>query len=170
MMNNPLQLLIILGAGGHTKQMLRLVDLLGSEYHYHYVVADYDTISEQKIRIAGPVHRIVQPREKRLGETESALTVVRKMPRALLQARRILNDVHPDAVIGAGPSLQIPIAIVARLQRVPVIFIETASRGGDEISMTGKIIYKYHLADRFYVQWEHHLQRYPRARFAGRLL
>ena len=169
-MKDPMQLLIILGAGGHTKQMLRLVDLLGSDYAYRYVVADYDTISEQKIRIPGPVHRIVQPREKHQGETDSALIVIAKMPHALLQARRILIDVHPVAVIGAGPSLQIPLAIVARLQRIPVIFIETASRGGDSISMTGKIIYKYHLADRFYVQWEHHLQQYPQARFAGRLL
>jgi len=169
-MSGQKHLLIILGAGGHTKQMLRLVDLLGSEYHYHYVVADYDTISEQKIRIPGPVHRIVQPRQKRQGETDSVLTVIRKMPSALLQARRILTHIHPAAVIGAGPSLQIPIAVVARLQRIPVIFVETASRGGDSISMTGKIIYKYHLADRFYVQWKHHLQQYPQARFAGRLL
>jgi beta-1,4-N-acetylglucosaminyltransferase len=169
-MSDQEHLLIILGAGGHTKQMLRLVDLLGSDYQYQYVVADYDTISEQKIRIPGPVYRIVQPREKRQGETDSVLTVIRKMPSALLQARRILTDAHPAAVIGAGPSLQIPIAIVARLQRIPVIFIETASRGGDSISMTGKIIYKYHLADRFYVQWEHYLQQYPQALFAGRLL
>lgn len=169
-MTDPTKLLIILGAGGHTKQMLRLVDLLGPDNRYEYIVADYDTISEQKIRIPGPVHRIVQPREKRLGETDAPLTVARKMPQALLQARRILADVEPDAVIGAGPSLQIPVAIVARLCRIPVIFIETASRGGDSISMTGKIIYKYRLADRYYVQWEHHLQRYPRARYAGRLL
>ena len=169
-MTDPTKLLIILGAGGHTKQMLRLVDLLGSAYRYHYVVADYDTISEQKIRIPGPVHRIVQPREKRLGETDTMLTVARKMPQALLQARRILADVEPETVIGAGPSLQIPVAIAARVQRIPMIYIETASRGGDSISMTGKIIYKFHLADRFYVQWQHHLQNYPKARFAGRLL
>lgn len=169
-MTDSTRLLIILGAGGHTKQMLRLVDLLGSEYRYHYVVADYDTISEQKIRIPGPVHRLVQPREKRLGETDTMSTVARKMPQALLQARRILTDVEPETVIGAGPSLQIPVALAARVQRIPMIYIETASRGGDSISMTGKIIYQFRLADRFYVQWQHHLQNYPNARFAGRLL
>ncbi|NOX63545.1 MAG: hypothetical protein GXP42_16600 [Chloroflexi bacterium] len=164
-----LRVLVILGAGGHTKQMLRLVDLLGPEYEYAYVVADYDQVSEHKIAIPGPVHRIVQPREKRRGQTESAWTVLRKMPRGLAQAWRILADFKPDAIIGAGPSLQIPIAIVAKVRRVPVIFIETASKV-EALTFTARIMYHLRLADRFYVQWEHHLARYPRARYAGRLL
>ncbi len=164
-----MRLLIVLGAGGHTKQMLRLVDLLGPEYDYCYVVADYDTVSEHKIVAAGPVYRIVQPREKRLGATEGAWTVLRKMPRALVQARRILAKAQPDAVIGAGPSLQIPLAIAARTRRIPVIYIETASKV-ETLTSTARLIYRFHLADRFYVQWEHHLHDYPRARFAGRLL
>ncbi len=163
------RLLIVLGAGGHTKQMLRLVDLLGDEYDYQYVVADYDEVSEHKIRISGPVYRIVQPREKRQGQTENSAAVLRKMPAALKQARRILQQAHPDAVIGAGPSLQIPIAIAARLQRIPLIFIETASKV-ETMTFTGRLIYKTRLADRFYVQWEHHLKQYPQARYAGRLL
>ena len=93
-----MRLLIVLGAGGHTKQMLRLVDLLDANYEYHYVVADYDQLSAQKITNAGPVYRIVQPRQKRQGETESALTVLRKMPLALMQAWRILSQ----AAAGCG--------------------------------------------------------------------
>lgn len=164
-----MRLLIILGAGGHTKQMLRLVELLGPGYDYHYVIADYDDLSEHKIVQPGRVHRILQPREKVRGETDSLPRVLRKLPVALSQAWRILSAARPDAVIGAGPSLQIPIALVARLRRVPVIFIETASRV-ESLSLTGRLIYRYRLADRFYVQWEQPLQRYPRARYAGRLL
>ncbi len=164
-----MRLLIILGAGGHTKQMLRLVDLLGPEYEYHYVVADYDTVSEHKIRLPGPVYRVLQPREKRQGRTESPLTVLRKMPLALWQAWRILRQARPDAIIGAGPSLQIPFALLSRLLRIPMIFIETASKV-ESLTFTARLIYRLHLADQFYVQWEHHRQRYPRARYAGRLL
>ena len=164
-----MHLLIVLGAGGHTKQMLRLVDLLGTDYTYSYVVADYDIVSEHKIRIPGPVYRIIQPREKKQGMTDSPFTVMRKMPQAFAQARRILNQAQPDAVIGAGPSLQLPIAVAARIRRVPHIFLETASKV-ETMTYTGRIIYKYHLADRFYVQWEHLLEQYPEARYAGRLL
>ena len=167
--SHRLRLLIVLGAGGHTKQMLRLVDLLGPEYEYAYVVADYDQVSEHKIAIPGPVYRIVQPREKRQGQTESAWTVLRKMPRGIWQAWRILSQARPDAIIGAGPSLQIPIAIAAKMRGVPMIFIETASKV-EALTFTARIIYHLRLAERFYVQWEHYLEQYPRARYAGRLL
>ena len=163
------RLLIVLGAGGHTKQMLRLVDLLGSDYDYCYVVPDYDFISETKIRIPGPVYRIKQPREKKLGRTDGPVTVLLKMPGAIATAWRILSDARPDAVIGAGPSLQIPIAIVAKLRGIPHIFIETASKI-EFLSFTARIVYNYRLYDRFYVQWEHFIEEYPRARYAGRLL
>ncbi|MCX7851992.1 MAG: UDP-N-acetylglucosamine transferase subunit ALG14 [Caldilineales bacterium] len=164
-----MRLLIILGAGGHTRQMLRLVELLGGEYEYHYVVADYDTVSEHKIVRPGLVYRVLQPREKRQGRTESAGAVLRKLPLALRQAWQVLDRAQPDAIIGAGPSLQIPFALLARLRRIPHIFIESASRP-ETLTFTGRLIYHLRLADRFYVQWEHHLARYPRARYAGRLL
>ncbi|NOZ73696.1 MAG: hypothetical protein GXP38_17695 [Chloroflexi bacterium] len=164
-----MRLLIILGAGGHTKQMLHLVDLLGADYEYHYVVADYDTVSQGKIRKPGPIYRIAQPREKRKGHTDSPLTVLSKLPKALVQAWQILRAARPDAIIGAGPSLQIPIALVARVLGIPMIFIETASKV-ETLTFTGRLIYRFRLADRFYVQWRHHLEQYPRARYAGRLL
>ncbi|MBX7236031.1 MAG: hypothetical protein K1X65_16710 [Caldilineales bacterium] len=164
-----MRLLIILGAGGHTKQMLRLVELLGPHHDYHYVVADYDAVSAHKIMRMGPVYRVVQPREKRQGVTEDPLTVVRKMPSALRQAKTILSQSQPDAILGAGPSLQIPFALLSRLHRIPHIFIESASKP-ERISLTGRLIYHLRLADRVYLQWQHHLRRYPRARYAGRLL
>ena len=167
--SQPQRLLIVLGAGGHTKQMLRLVDLLGPEYAYSYVVADYDTVSPAKITQPGPVYHIIQPREKQRGQTDRPALVLRKMPRAFIQAWRILGEARPAAVIGAGPSLQIPIALAARARRIPHIFIETASKV-ETLTFTARIIYKFRLADRFYVQWEHHLVDYPRARYAGRLL
>jgi UDP-N-acetylglucosamine:LPS N-acetylglucosamine transferase len=149
--------------------MLRLVDLLGTEFDFFYVSPDYDDISESKIRIPGPVYRIKQPREKRQGRTDGPLTVLSRMPGAFLTAWRILGDARPDAVIGAGPSLQIPIAIAAKLRGVPHIFIETASKI-EFLSFTARIVYNYRLYDRFYVQWEHLVEMYPRARYAGRLL
>jgi len=163
------RLLIILGAGGHTRQMLRLVELLGTDYDYCYVVPDYDGISETKIRIPGPVYRIKQPREKRLGHTDGALTVLGRMPGALKTAWQILGDARPDAIIGAGPSLQIPLAMAAKARGVPHIFIETASKI-EFLSFTARIVYRLRLYDRFYVQWESLASAYPRARYAGRLL
>jgi len=163
------RVLVVLGAGGHTRQMLRLVDLLGSDYDYIYVLPDYDQISANKIRIPGPVYRIKQPREKKHGRTDGPLQVMMKMPGALKTAWDILGRERPDLVIGAGPSLQIPIAIAAKLRGVPHIFIETASKI-EFLSFTARIIYRLRLYDRFYEQWESLAEMYPRARYAGRLL
>ena len=164
-----MRLLIILGEGGHTKQMIRLVELLGSEYDYHYLLAENDPVSANKILTPGPIYRIIQVRTKRQGVTDNAFTVLRKSLHALQQSWRVLSQARPDAIIGAGPSLEIPIALVARLRRIPLIHVETASRP-ETITLTGRIIYRLHLASRFYVQWEHFLADYPRARYAGRLL
>lgn len=163
------RVLVVLGAGGHTRQMLRLVDLLGPDYVYSYVVPDYDPVSATKIRIPGPVYRIKQPREKKHGRTDGPLQVMMKMPIALKTAWDILSDAQPDLIVGAGPSLQIPIALVAKARRVPHIFIETASKI-EFLSFTARIIYRLRLYDRFYVQWESLAEKYPRARYAGRLL
>jgi len=163
------RILVVLGAGGHTRQMLRLVELLGPDFDYAYVVPDYDQVSETKIRIPGPVYRIKQPREKKQGHTDGPLQVMWKMPGALKTAWNILGEVQPDLIIGAGPSLQIPIAVAAKLRGIPHIFIETASKI-EFLSFTARIIYRFRLYDRFYVQWESLAEMYPRARYAGRLL
>lgn len=163
------RVLVVLGAGGHTRQMLRLVDLLGPDYDYSYVAPDYDQVSASKIRIPGPVYRIKQPREKKHGRTDGPLQVMMKMPGALKTAWDILAQEQPDLIIGAGPSLQIPIALAAKLRGVPHIFIETASKI-EFLSFTARIIYRWRLYDRFYVQWQSLAEKYPRARYAGRLL
>ena len=37
-----MKLLIVLGEGGHTTEMLNLVDLLGDRYEYHYIITKED--------------------------------------------------------------------------------------------------------------------------------
>ena len=54
------KILVILGSGGHTAQMLKLMGLLGNKYEYEYVVHDDDTQSPRKVN--GKVYTIVNPR------------------------------------------------------------------------------------------------------------
>ncbi|MCC7352242.1 MAG: hypothetical protein IT330_00690, partial [Anaerolineae bacterium] len=60
MMTTPegkrLRLLIVLGEGGHTKQMLRLVEFLGPGYDYHYVVNQGDVLSALRLPIPGSTY------------------------------------------------------------------------------------------------------------------
>ncbi len=66
-----MRLLVVLGEGGHTRQMLQLLDQLGPQYEYHYLIAAEDQLSEDKIRLSGPVYRAGRPRSKVKGHTDS---------------------------------------------------------------------------------------------------
>lgn len=78
----------------------------------------------------------------------------------------IIIKEKPVAVVGLGSNDCLPLAIASKLSRTPFVFIESVTRV-DDISKTGKFIYKYRLASRFYVQWERLTKNYPRAVYRG---
>jgi len=156
------RLLIVLGSGGHTKEMLRLVDLLGPGYEYSYLVCADDELDAQKIRTPGPVYRVIRPRLLNIG----ALIIGLRTLWSAGQAFVALCLVRPRAIISAGPGIAVPACILAKCLGVKVIYIETGSRVF-ALSTSGKIISRF--ADLFFVQWEELLPRYPKAVYAGRL-
>lgn len=158
-----IRLLVILGDGGHTAQMLRLVALLGPDFGYEYVVARSDEISEQKITVPGRVWRLTSPRAK----GDSYWRVAWRLARSFVEAAGVVLRCRPDAVVGCGPALMVPVAVLGKALGAKVIFLESGSRV-TELSLTGKLMRR--LADQFYVQWEPLHARYPETIYAGRLL
>ena len=157
-----MKLLVVLGEGGHTKEMLALVDMLGDDCQYGYLVVHDDVISESKIRRRGPVYRLARPRDKEHHLLKDGLRTLHSAWQAILALRRF----RPDAVLSSGPSVAVSACLAARLLGVRVIFIETASRV-TSLSTTGRIMYR--LANLFFVQWPELQERYPKAIYAGRL-
>ncbi len=157
-----MKLLIVLGSGGHTKEMIRLVDLLGPGYEYCYLVSADDELSVQKIKVPGEVYRVMRPRWK---ETSLPMVILRTLLSAA-QALVTLIRMHPQAIISTGPGPAVPASLLARLLGIRVIYIETGSRIF-ALSTSGKILYRF--ADLFFVQWPELLPLCPRAIYAGRL-
>jgi beta-1,4-N-acetylglucosaminyltransferase len=155
-----MKVLVILGEGGHTVQMLKLVDLLGSAYDYSYLMPIADQTSESKIQIAGPIFRALPPR----GKQSTDLT---KLLLCIIQEFVILLRVRPKVILSAGAGIAVPISLFGRLVGVKIIHVESASRV-HSLSLTGKIM--YHVAHLFFVQWETLKENLPKAIFAGRLL
>ena len=153
----------MLGSGGHTKEMLRLVDLLGEGYEYSYLVAADDDLSVQKIRVPGPVYRVVRPRWK---DTALPAVILRTLM-STVQALVALLRVRPRAIISTGPGPAVPASLLAKALGVKVIYIETGSRVF-ALSASGKILYRF--ADLFFVQWPELLTLCPKAIYAGRLV
>ena len=158
-----MRVLIVLGSGGHTKEMVRLVELMGRRHEYSYLVAADDELSLQKIRVPGPVHRVVRPRWK---NAPLPLVILRTLVSAT-QALLALVRTRPRAIISSGPGPAVPASLLAKILGIKVIYIETGSRIF-ALSSSGKILYR--VADLFFVQWEELLPLCPRAIYAGRLL
>ena len=59
-----MKLMIVLGGGGHTTEMITLADLLGPEYEYHYLVIKEVPLSPDAIKRKGQIHLVKRPRGK----------------------------------------------------------------------------------------------------------
>ena len=53
---------MILGRGGHTAQTFALVDYLGPDYEYLYLIGILDSLTPKKIKIPGKVLPVIPPR------------------------------------------------------------------------------------------------------------
>ena len=84
--------------------------------------------------------------------------------RQMLSFWHVLRAQRPDLVISTGAGLIVNAALVCKLLRVPVIYIEsfTAIR---QPTLAGRIM--YYLADRYLYQWEYLKEKLPRATYAG---
>ena len=164
MSEKDVRVLVVLGEGGHTVEMVRLVKLLGPRYSYAYMTVREDPLSEKKIPIPGPVYRV----NRALGKEKvpTWLAVLRYL-RLTLQSARVLLRSRPHMVLQSGPGVAVPVSALAKLLRIPVIYVENGARVRHS-SRTGRIMYR--IADLFFVQWLP-LQRgeFPKATYAGML-
>jgi UDP-N-acetylglucosamine:LPS N-acetylglucosamine transferase len=162
MISKP-KLMIVLGSGGHTNQMIRITEMLCDSYEFEYVVSDDDDKSAKKIRFQGAVHIISRPRRY---YDKSVIRSVFLTIRSTLEAFGIIMNSRSVAIVSAGTSLTVPLYLWASLFRKKKIYIESWSRVNTK-STAGKIC--YYFADLFFVQWPELTKRYPKAIYAGRL-
>jgi beta-1,4-N-acetylglucosaminyltransferase len=162
MISKP-KLIVVLGSGGHTTQMVRITEMLYDFYNFEYVVNDDDDKSIKKIKFIGDVHVI--PRPRRVYD-KSVIRSVFLTIHSILKSFSIIMNSKSVGIVSAGPGLAVPLFIWASIFRKKRIFIESWSRVATK-STTGKIC--YYLSDLFFVQWPELTKRYPKAIYAGRL-
>ncbi|KAL4635104.1 hypothetical protein GN956_G14507 [Arapaima gigas] len=173
--------LAVVGSGGHTTEMLRLMESLSSSYSpRHYVIADTDHMSEDKIRTLEAakntldlqqkftIHRIPRSREVRQAWSSSVLTTAN----ALLYSVPLVFRLRPDMVLCNGPGTCVPLCVAGLLlgllglKKVLIVYVESICRV-ETLSLSGKIL--YHLSDYFFVQWSTLKDKYPRSIYVGRI-
>ena len=157
-----MKILVILGSGGHTAQMLRLVDLLEDRFKYTYLISKEDQISSKKITKRGEVY--FAHRARAYGD--NIIVILFKIGRLFAESFYIIIIYRPKAIVSAGPGITVPVSIVGKLLGKKIVFIESWSRVYNG-STTGKILYRF--ADLFFIQWPELKETYPNAIYAGRL-
>lgn len=157
-------LLVVLGGGGHTNQLLRIVDKLGNSFNYEYIVGSGDNISEKKIKFSGKVFKIINPRKM---TDRSLLKIILKFIPSTIQVLYVLLRSKSKAVLIVGPALSLHVATISKyFFRKKIIFLESWSRVYNK-SWAGNAL--HNLSDLFFVQWTQELKNYPKALYAGRL-
>ncbi|GLI67423.1 hypothetical protein VaNZ11_011619 [Volvox africanus] len=176
--------LVVLGSGGHTAEMLMLLDSVDKAQYSprSYVVAATDPMSGPKALARERVwqetdsptgFRIHQiPRSREVGQ--SYITSVATTLCSLVFAFGLVFKEAPDLVLVNGPGTCIPVCAAAFVYRVlglagtRVVYVESIARTR-RFSLSAKLLYHLRMADLLFVQWEQLARTYPRALYAGRL-
>ncbi|KAM9324759.1 UDP-N-acetylglucosamine transferase subunit ALG14 [Gastrophryne carolinensis] len=175
-------LLVVAGSGGHTTEILRLLSSLSGSYSpTHYIIAETDKMSEEKIRsfectkVNGTseplytIHRIPRSREVRQSWSSSVVTTIQ----SLLYSLPLTSRLKPDVILCNGPGTCIPMCLSALLlgilglKKVIIIYVESLCRV-ESLSLSGKIM--YYFADYFIVQWPLLKDKYPKSIYLGRVV
>ncbi|KAG6934242.1 ALG14, UDP-N-acetylglucosaminyltransferase subunit [Chelydra serpentina] len=178
----PLSLLVVAGSGGHTTEILRLLSCLSQSYSpRHYIFADSDKMSEDKIRTFEQksaetysnsqftLNRIPRCREVCQSWSSSVLTALY----SILYSFPLTFRLNPDLILCNGPGTCVPVCISAllleilALKKVIIVYVESICRV-ETLSLSGKIL--YYFSDYFIVQWPALKEKYPKSVYLGRIV
>ena len=95
--------------------------------------------------------------------TRNLANLLRNTVLALRQVRRL----RPDLVVSTGAAVAVPFFLVARVLRIPTVYVEVFDRI-DSPTLTGRLVRPF--ATRFLVQWPEQQAHYPGSLVIGPLL
>ncbi|XP_053670607.1 UDP-N-acetylglucosamine transferase subunit ALG14 homolog [Anopheles nili] len=169
----PARTMIVMGSGGHTAEMLRIVERLDSERYSprQYVIANTDKTSVVKV-IESEIRRQPDPAK----QTYEIITITRSRDvhqsyissivtttLALFNCIPIVLKAQPELILTNGPGTCVPICLVAFLARLlfintkcRIVFIESFCRVRS-LSLSGRIL--LYIVDMFVVQWPELLEQ-----------
>ncbi|MBU2870944.1 PssD/Cps14F family polysaccharide biosynthesis glycosyltransferase [Colwellia sp. E2M01] len=154
--------LAIYSKGGHKDAMERLLFLLKQQKpDLKFVsIADLEDCFGALEHIVCP-----EPRDK-FNVWRAPIQLCHTGYMTFLQTVYLLKHYKISGMVSTGTGMVIIPALILRLMNKNVIHIEDWSRFNSR-SYTGKVM--YYIANKFYVQNESLLKKYPRAIYSGRL-
>ncbi|KAL5234448.1 hypothetical protein ACI65C_001858 [Semiaphis heraclei] len=162
----PVRTLIVIGSGGHTAEMLRLMNNMNKLKFMPrlYLLADSDTTSRNRVENdeSGLDWSITTiPRSRHVNQ--SYVTSIFSTIYAIFLTVPVVISFKPDIVLCNGPGTCVPVCLVAFMMKLfhyadtSIIFVESICRV-KSLSLTGKCM--YFIADLIIVQWPELRKKY----------
>ena len=152
--NKKKKVCLISSSGGHFEQLLMLKKL--DEKYNIFIVTEKTKYNKNDKKINYYISQ-VNRKEK---------TFLPRMILILIKSLYIFIKERPDVIISTGVLSAIPMLFIGHIFHKKVVYIESFAKINSP-TMTGNLIYKKHIADEFYVQWETMLEFYPNAIYKG---
>lgn len=163
---HPFRTLVVIGSGGHTAEMLRLMNSMNKLKFMPrlYLLADTDTTSRNRVEndengLDWSIATI--PRSRHVNQ--SYLTSIFSTIYAIFTTVPTVISFKPDLVLCNGPGTCVPVCLVAFIMKLfhyadtSIIFVESICRV-KSLSLTGKLM--YFIADLIIVQWPELRKKY----------
>ena len=169
-----ISLLVVLGSGGHTAEMLRLMTILETNHFtkIHFIVAKSDQHSYIKVSnwlkttsFTGVFHYITRSREVGQSWISSFVSCLY----AIFESIFLCIQINPHLILTNGPGTCLPIIYLSYILKLfgnvnRIVYIESFARV-NTLSLTGRLVYP--VVDRFIVQWP--MKNWPNAECVGKL-
>jgi len=157
--DDTLRLLAVLGSGGHTAEMLRLVGALDKRRYSerHYIAASSDRMSIERARAQDSEHCNIDTITRSRQVHQSYVTACVTTLRAFVECIWLLWHSPPaDVVLTNGPGTCVPVLAAQLLlnvfawRRARLVYVESVCRV-QRMSLAGRLVAP--LCDRCIVQW-----------------
>ncbi|MBM3281773.1 MAG: hypothetical protein FJY86_00305 [Candidatus Diapherotrites archaeon] len=145
-----MSVLLTCSAGGHLAEMKQLQSFYRQTNHFFVTFERPDT---RALSSSEKVYFIERPARNPFRTIKS-----------FFQAWKIISTEKPCLVISTGADVTVPVCVAAKIQGVPIIFIESFCRV-TEPGITGRIVSLF--ADRVLYQWKELKPYYPSGVYVG---
>ncbi len=188
------KLLVVIGSGGHTAEMVHILrSFLSDEKkkknsrdfsnlfpkrEYVFAVSDRTSVAkierfEREEVKAGEYRNHFVPRAREVGQ--SYFTSIFTTLMAFWQSCKVYLKTKPDAILANGPGTCVPVILACFIGKVfgynstcKVMYVESVARTR-RMSLSGRLCYGLRLADVVFVMWPQLKEKYPRSRYCGRI-
>lgn len=147
----PRRVLFVCSSGGHLVQLARLRPW-------------WESRDRGWVTFSGPDAKSLLAGERVWPAYEPTTRNVKNAARNLVLAFRVLRQYRPDVVVSSGAGVAFPFFLVAKLHRIPTVYLEVYDRI-ELPTLTGKLCYP--ISDLFLLQWPEQRRNYPRGVVIG---